>query len=120
MNFEFSNLRTLCASTSASSITSHGDGLLEFLHILEVLDGAVDLPAVDGLGSLTGVLEADTKIAATAASRFGTGDTVGGGVADLHVAKASVHYFSCKFGTISKRASHRHRVRGRRTILSGV
>jgi hypothetical protein len=77
------NLRTLCASSSASGISSHGHSLLQFLDILEVLESTLKFPAVDGLGSLTGVLEADTKIAATAASRFGTGNSVGGGVADL-------------------------------------
>lgn len=86
-------MRTLCASSSASSISSHGNSLLQLLHILEVLDGAGDFPAVDGLSSLAGVLEADTKIAATAASRFGTWDTVGGGVADLF-GKASVLRYS--------------------------
>lgn len=53
-------LRTLCATASAASISSHGNALLQFLDILEVLDRALDLPAVDGLGGLAGVLEADT------------------------------------------------------------
>ena len=73
----------MCASSSASGISSHGYGLLQFLDIGEVLEGTVEFPAVDGLCGLAGVLEADTKIAATAASRFGAGDAVGGGVADL-------------------------------------
>lgn len=80
---EFSNLRTLCTSSSRSSISSHGHSLLQFLNVGEILQGTLEFPAVDGLCGLTGVLEADTKITATAASRFGTGDAVGGGVADL-------------------------------------
>jgi len=75
--------RTLSASTSAASISSHRDSLLQFGDILEVLDGAVDFPASDGGSGLAGVLEADTQVTSTAASRFGTRNAVGGGVADL-------------------------------------
>lgn len=74
---------TLCASASAASISSHGDGLLEFLYILEVLDSSFEFPAVDGLGSLSGVLEADSEVAATASCRFGAFNAAGGSVADL-------------------------------------
>jgi len=52
------------------------------LDILEVLDCAVQLPAVDGLGSLAGVLVGDTEVGAPRAGGFGVLD-VGGGVADL-------------------------------------
>lgn len=53
---------TLCASTCAASISSHGDGLLEFLYILEIFDCAIYLPAVDGLCGLSGVLERNSKV----------------------------------------------------------
>lgn len=76
-------LHTLCGSASAASVSSHWDSLLQFLNILKVLDGALEFPAVDGLGGLAGVLEADSEVAATALCRFGAGNAVGGGVADL-------------------------------------
>ena len=77
------NCRTLCGSASAACISSHWNSLLQHCDILEVLESAVEFPAVDGLRSLAGVLEADSQVAATAASRAGTGNAVGGGVADL-------------------------------------
>lgn len=41
--------RTLCSTSSSSSVSSHGDGLLVLLDILQELDGALQLPAVDCL-----------------------------------------------------------------------
>ena len=73
---------TLCGATSAPGISPHGDGLDVTLDILEVLDGALELPAVDGLGGLAGVLERDTEVRATSAGGLGSFD-VGGGVTDL-------------------------------------
>ena len=73
----------MCAASGASSISSHRYGLLEFLDVLKVLDRTLELPAIDRLSSLSGVLEADTQVTATAASRFGIGNALGGGVADL-------------------------------------
>jgi hypothetical protein len=35
-----------------------------FLNVLEELHGSLKLPSVDGLGSLTGVLERDAKVGA--------------------------------------------------------
>lgn len=76
-------MRTLCASSNATSISSEWDSLLQFLNILEVLDGSFEFPAVDGLSGLAGVLEADSEVAATASSRFGAFDAACGSVADL-------------------------------------
>jgi len=59
-------VHTLSASASTSSISSHGDSLLQFLHILEVLEGAVQLPAIDSLRGFSRVLERYSKVRATA------------------------------------------------------
>jgi hypothetical protein len=50
--------------------------------ILEVGDGALQLPSVDGLGGLTGVLEADTQVRAPRAGAL-RGRNRLCGVADL-------------------------------------
>lgn len=73
---------TLGGAASAPGIASHGDGLGVVLDILEVLQGAGDLPAVDGLGGLAGVLERNTEIRAASAGGLGVLD-FGSGVADL-------------------------------------
>jgi len=52
------------------------------LDVLEVLEGAGDLPAVDGLGGLAGVLERNTEVGAARAGGLGRLD-FGGGVTDL-------------------------------------
>ena len=52
------------------------------LDVLEELDGAVQLPAVDGLGGLPGVLEGDTQVSTAGAGRLGALD-LGGGVSNL-------------------------------------
>lgn len=52
------------------------------LDVLEVLDGALELPAIDGLGGLAGVLEGDTEVGTPGAGRFAVLD-LGGSVADL-------------------------------------
>lgn len=75
---------TLRAATSAASVPPHGDGLDLLGDILEVLGGTVELPAVDGLGGLAGVLEGDTEVGATSASAL-RGVDVGGSVADLEI-----------------------------------
>ena len=75
-------LRTLSSTASAPSISPHRHRLLVVLNIVEVGEGAGELPAVDSLGSLAGVLEGDTEVGATSARRFG-GLEVGGCVSDL-------------------------------------
>ena len=52
------------------------------LDVLKVLEGTGDLPAVDGLGSLAGVLERDTEVGTASAGGLGRLD-FGGGVTDL-------------------------------------
>jgi hypothetical protein len=47
--FSDQGYRTLCSPSGSSSISSHGDGLLVFLDILQKLDRALQLPAVDRL-----------------------------------------------------------------------
>ena len=52
------------------------------LDILEEGDGAGELPAVDGLGGLAGVLEGGSEVGAAGAGGF-RGFEVGGCVTDL-------------------------------------
>ena len=52
------------------------------LHILEEANGAGELPAVDGLGGLAGVLERDTEVGAASAGALCVVDA-GCCVADL-------------------------------------
>lgn len=50
--------------------------------VVQVSDGALELPAIDGLGGFTGVFEGDTEVAAASAGGFG-GLELGCCVADL-------------------------------------
>ncbi len=52
------------------------------LDVLEELDSTVELPAVDGLGSLAGVLEGDAEVGTAGAGRLG-GQNLGRSVSDL-------------------------------------
>ena len=52
------------------------------LHVVEVGEGTLELPAIDGLRRFAGVLEGDAEVGASSARRFG-GLEVGGCVADL-------------------------------------
>lgn len=70
------------AATGAAGVPAHGDSLLLLLDVLEELDGAVQLPAVDGLGGLAGVLERDTQVRAAGAGRLGRLN-LGSSVSDL-------------------------------------
>lgn len=81
--------RTLSGAASAAGVSAHGDSLLVLLDVLEEGDGAGQLPAVDGLGGLTGVLERDTQVLAAGASRLG-GRNLGGGVSNLFHQRGSV------------------------------
>jgi len=58
-------LLALCSTSSSSSISSHWDGLLVLLNVLEELDGSLELPAIDSLGGFSRVLERDTEISST-------------------------------------------------------
>ena len=62
--------RTLGGPSGAAGISSHGHSLLLLGHILEELLGALQLPAVDRLGGLAGVLERDAEVGAAGAGRL--------------------------------------------------
>ena len=81
--------RTLGSTASAPGISPHGDGLSVRLDVLEVLEGAGDLPAVDGLGGLAGVLERNTEVGTASAGGLGRLD-FGGGVTDLWARESMV------------------------------
>ena len=57
-----------------TSIAAHGDGLLLVNDVLEERQSALQLPAVDGLGGLAGVLERDTEVRPAGASRLRRGN----------------------------------------------
>jgi hypothetical protein len=61
---------TLRSASSAASVPPHGDSLLVLQDISEVGEGALELPAVDSLGGLAGVLEGNAEVAAAGASRL--------------------------------------------------
>jgi hypothetical protein len=79
----------LSGSAGAASISSHGDGLGLLLDILEELDGAGQLPAIDGLGGLAGVLEGNSEVGTAGASRL-RGLDLGGSVSNLQSKKVAV------------------------------
>jgi len=74
--------RTLGAAAGAAGISSHGDSLLVLLDVLEEGNSALQLPAVDGLGGLAGVLEGDSQVGTAGAGRLG-GLDLGRGVSNL-------------------------------------
>jgi hypothetical protein len=69
--------RTLRGAADAAAVASHGDGLLLLKDVLEELLGTRELPAVDSLGSLAGVLERNTKVGAARAGGLRRGDLLG-------------------------------------------
>jgi hypothetical protein len=79
---------TLSCASSAAGEPPHGNGLLVLENISEVGQGALELPAVDGLGGLAGVLEGDAEVAAAGAGRLCAVDA-GCCVANLHCISAS-------------------------------
>jgi hypothetical protein len=78
--------RTLGGAASAAGISSHGDGLLVLLDVLEELDSSLQLPAVDGLSGLSGVLEGNSEVGTAGAGRLG-GLDLGRGVSNLEFRK---------------------------------
>lgn len=66
--------RTLSGPADAAAVASHGDGLLLLADVLEELLGTGELPAVDGLRGLAGVLERNTEVRPAGASRLRRGD----------------------------------------------
>ena len=81
---------TLSAAASAASVPPHGDDLDRVGDVLEELDGALELHALDGLGGLTGVLEADTQVRAPGAGAL-SGRNLLSSVTDLKKNPASAH-----------------------------
>jgi hypothetical protein len=91
-------LRTLSGATGATSVPPHGDGLLVLLDVLEELDCALQLPAVDRLSSLARVLEGDAEVGTARAGRL-RGLDLGGCVSDLMVGvEALVNSILSKIG----------------------
>lgn len=75
------------SAADRASVAAEGDGLGLLLDVLEELEGALQLPSVDGLGGLAGVLEGDTEVGTAGAGRFG-GNDLSGSVPNLFVDKA--------------------------------
>jgi hypothetical protein len=63
--------RTLSSASNATGIAAHGNSLLLLLNILEELLRTLELPAVDRLCRLPGVLEGNAEVGAASAGRFG-------------------------------------------------
>jgi len=74
-------LLALGGATSAAGVSSHGDGLLVLLNVLEEGNSALKLPAVDGLGGLASVLEGHSEIGTASAGRL-RGLDLGGSVSN--------------------------------------
>ena len=89
------------STASAPGISPHGDGLDVALDVLEVLEGTGDLPAVDGLGGLAGVLERNTEVGAARAGGLGRLD-LSGGVTDLWAGDIVRMVFSRSSGGVSQ------------------
>lgn len=68
----------MSSAASTTGVAAHGDGLLVLLDILEESKGALELPAVDGLGGLASVLERNTEVGTAGAGRLGGLNFLGG------------------------------------------
>lgn len=66
--------RTLSSPADAAAVASHGDGLNLGDNVLEELLSPLELPAIDGLGGLAGVLERNTEVRPAGASRLRRGN----------------------------------------------
>lgn len=74
--------RTLSSAAGTAGVAAHGDSLVVALDVLEELERTLELPAVDGLSGLTGVLEGHTEVGTAGAGRLG-GENLSRGVTDL-------------------------------------
>jgi len=90
---EVVDMHTLTRSSCTPSIPPHGHGLLLLNHIVKVGQCALQLPAVDGLRCLAGVLEGDAQVSTARAGGFRRLD-VGGCVTDLEE-RACVSWERC-------------------------
>jgi hypothetical protein len=66
--------RTLSGPADASAVASHGNSLLLLDDILEELLRTLELPAVDHLGCLAGVLEGNAEVRPAGAGRLRRGN----------------------------------------------
>ena len=81
--------RTLSGAADRAAVTPHGDSLLLLNDVLEESLGALELPAVDRLSGLAGVLERDTEVRPAGAGRLG-GRNLSRGVPNLKIARVLV------------------------------
>jgi len=58
---------SLCSTSSSASVSPHGDGLLVLNDVIEERLCPLELPSIDGLSGLSGVLEAHTQVGAARA-----------------------------------------------------
>lgn len=105
---------TLGSATGGTGISAHGNGLLVIDDILEVDESTLQLPSVDRLGSLAGVLEADAEVRAPSAGALCVGDCVCG-VTDLFISVSSTFellyiYIFCNCDDLSGRVGRRIRL----------
>ena len=75
-------LLALGGAADRASVPAHGDSLDLLLDVLEEGNSALQLPAVDGLGGLAGVLEGHAQVGTASAGRLG-GSNLRGGVTNL-------------------------------------
>lgn len=99
--------RTLGGAASAAGISSHGDGLLVLLDVLEELDSSLQLPAVDGLSGLSGVLEGNSEVGTAGAGRL-RGLDLGRGVSNLNIRKKRGRRSVCLLCFKSRGLCHYH------------
>lgn len=85
---------TLGGAASGASVAAHGNGHGLLGDVLEVGESLLQLHAVDGLSSLTGVLEADTQVRAPRAGALCVRNLLGG-VTDLYVEERRSRQQSC-------------------------
>jgi len=78
---------TLRTTSGGSGVPPHRDSLLLLQNILEVGGSARELPSIDGLGSLAGVLEGDSEVAAASPGGLCVVD-LGCCVADLQLRRS--------------------------------
>lgn len=74
----------MSGSADGAGISSEGDGLLVLLDVLEESNSALELPAVDGLSGLAGVLERNSEVGTAGAGRL-RGLNLRGSVSNLYV-----------------------------------
>ena len=84
---------TLGVAASAASESSEGNNLGLVLDVVEEGKSALQLHAVDGLGGLAGVLEADTQVRAPGAGAL-SGRNFLSSVTDLYESEVHRQYYS--------------------------